>query len=284
MCSSPEKSESFDLSELTRQLRIVSDKVSAIEERSFEFQANQASGSSGQQGQFMSKGSRDTTDPEKTRHSPPFPEGQGAAGPGHVSVTDVPTLERDFEVIKDCLNKIKLPEDLKLIDSKQGIKKEDQGALHIISKNARYVETAMKWLSTQDDTVHPELSHLYTILRAQMQFLQTEYSALVVKGTFDEDTAKIFKCLQKNTLNFRGDALNQLRSAAEISAAKQHQRATSNQWRGSRTSYRGRPDFRYSRGRGRGMYRDPYRQFQGGYIPPQRPTNDNSGVRGHDEI
>ena len=84
----------------------------------------------------------------------------------------------------------------------------------------------------------------------------------MVKGTFDEGTAKIFKCLQKNTLTFRGDALNHLRSAAEISAARAQ----------FTPSVRPRGSFnpRYQRGRGRG---DPYRSYQRPYIPAQRPPN-----------
>ena len=155
------------------------------------------------------------------------------------------------------------------MESKQGIKKEDQGAINIVSRCAKYVETALKWLSSQDEE-NEDMAHLYTVLKAQMQFLQTEYAGLVVKGTFDGETAKIFKCLQKNSLAFRGEALSHLRSAAEISAARgQFNNTQQSGFRG-----RGPSGYRYQRGRGR--QNEPYRQYQRPFnIPAQRSPSAN---------
>ena len=52
------------------------------------------------------------------------------------STTDI---QREYECIKDSLNKIKLPNELKLLDNKSGIKREDQPHLAAVAKSARYL-------------------------------------------------------------------------------------------------------------------------------------------------
>lgn len=85
--------------------------------------------------------------------------------------------QRDFEVIRDSLVKVKLPSDLKLIDSKSGIKRPDQAHLGTISKCARYTENSLKLLASLAERVidrNPELGKLYTVLVAQMNYLQSQ--------------------------------------------------------------------------------------------------------------
>jgi len=228
------------------------------------------------------EGPRGSGQPRSREHSPASANRSGAPVLNHAS--DDESLQRDFEVLKDCLQRVKLPQDCKLVDtiSKQGIKKDDQSTLSVISKGARYVETALKWMSTQDEQTPPNYSDLLTILMAHMQFLSAEYSALVVKGTFDQETAKIFKCLQKNTLSFRGDALQHLRDAAQIGAARaQVTPQNSGNYGNYGNRQRGQGQQNYGRGpprygnRDRGQYRqrDPYRNYY--QQRPAPPSNQN---------
>ena len=63
------------------------------------------------------------------------------------------------------LKRVKLPNDLKLNDSRQGVKRADQQKLNIVSKCARYSETMLKLLSSvQAESVNPgDIQDLITI-------------------------------------------------------------------------------------------------------------------------
>ena len=102
-------------------------------------------------------------------------------------------------LIYPSLQKVRLSQEYKLNDSRQGIARADQTAYNIIAKCARYVETSFKWLSLQSNQNDPELQNLYTIQVAQLAYLQDEFSALLVQGQFDQDTSKLFRTLQKKT-------------------------------------------------------------------------------------
>jgi hypothetical protein len=152
-------------------------------------------------------------------------------------------VQREYECLKDSLVKVKLPNEVKLLENKTGIKREDQPHLLTISKSARYTETCLKLISTfKDNPSVDDISQLYTVLVAHINCLQSEYTSLLVKGQFDKDTASLFKCLERNTTQFTPDSLENLKTAAEITAIKGRVK-TDNSNRG------------YSRGRGYTNYR-----------------------------
>ena len=66
---------------------------------------------------------------------------------------DFTTVEcqEDYQAIKDSVQRIKLPANLKLNESKQGIRRDDQQTLSVIARTARYTETTLKLLSTYDE-------------------------------------------------------------------------------------------------------------------------------------
>ena len=118
-----------------------------------------------------------------------------------------------------------------------------------ITKSARYTETCLKLLASFDETVKSEdLGQLYTVLVAHINFLQSKYAGLVVKGQFDRETATVFKCLQKNTTCFKGDSLDNLKTAVEIAAARDRTHSVRNE----KDNYKPRPWYQ-SRGRGNSM-------------------------------
>ena len=198
-------------------------------------------------------------------------------GPESISPSEV---EREFLQIKDSLNKITLPNECKVFDGKQGIARENQGTLTVISKCARYTESALKQMSVlkvNDQDIN--IQKLYSILFAQINFLQSEYAALLVKSKFDSDTSNLFKCLEKNSSALAGKSLDNLKVAAEITAAKQ--RFDTSQTR----PYFGRGNFR-GRGSGRGFFpRRGYRQYDNfdGFTNYQRPYQRYPNTGNHDQ-
>ena len=87
--------------------------------------------------------------------------------------TSAAGTQRRFEVLRDRLNKVHLPESLRVFDTKAGINKDCQPALQVVSKCARYTETALKWFNkvvTEGDghITEDDLESLFTILHAEI--------------------------------------------------------------------------------------------------------------------
>ena len=183
-------------------------------------------------------------------------------------------VQREYETLADSFKTVKLARELKLRDAKQGLKgADDRAAATTIAKSGRYVETALRWLYVQQpgQISSGDLKQLFTILVAQLNFLQGEHSALVVKGQFDKDTSDLWKCLEGNSSSFTPSALQNLRAAAEITAARQHSSHSQSVNRGHRG---GRGGFRSGRGyRGRG---DVFSHFSSRGFPQHRPQGQAS--------
>ena len=154
-------------------------------------------------------------------------------------------VQRCFDNIKESYARVRIPPQYKVNDSANGIKTECRPVLKVISKSARFAETGLKVLaSIQDSDPSSEgLSELFTIFQAQINFLQAEYSNIVVRSTFDEDTGRIFRQFENNSQALSERSLANIRVAAEISSLQQrHQR-------NQRSSGRGDTGF-FNRGRG----------------------------------
>ena len=192
------------------------------------------------------------------------------------SSSNTAELQRSYEIIRDSLTKVYLPEDLHVYDSKSGISRECQSTLSVLSKCSRYTETALKQLSVivdnpevQRSAVLPDLRKLFTVLQAEVGYLQGEYTGLMVKSKFDDNTTSLFKCFERNQAAFSDQALNHLRCAAEISAISHRQTGRS---RGGRGGFSGR---------GRGSFRQQTDSFQNftREFPTRRWNNPQSSHR-----
>jgi hypothetical protein len=151
-------------------------------------------------------------------------------------------LQEEFVSIKESVSSIRLPPYLKVSDSRQGLKRENQAAYNTVIKCAKYAETSLKILSQlpENDRV---VRDLVVIQSAQIRYLTEELAALLVSGQFDDSTSKIYRTLQRHNSAFSDDqSLGILRSAVELSAAAARMDHPStrgfsrNSWRGN--SYR----------------------------------------------
>lgn len=177
-------------------------------------------------------------------------------------LTRAADIQRDFERLRDSLLRIPVPNNLKVYDNSTGIKQESRNTLRIISKCARYSETALKVLSMiQDEEAFVDTDKLFTCLAAQINFLQSEYANLVVKNTFDEETSRIFKQFENNTGVFNQSSLQNIRIAADLAKSRSvPQRARGGRVRG----FRGQTAFRGNRWDSSFHFRQPMRrEFHG---------------------
>ncbi len=129
------------------------------------------------------------------------------------------------------------------------------------------VETALKVLLSIDPHLHEDteekLGDLLMTLFVLIRYLQDEYAVLMVSGTTNTETSRVFQAFRRNTSAFSQDVIDDLGNAAAVVAAGQVQAPT---WQGynnnNRGGYNNRGRSSWS-GRGRGAYgRGGY---QGGY-------------------
>ncbi|XP_052260746.1 plexin-B1-like [Dreissena polymorpha] len=190
-------------------------------------------------------------------------------------------LQGDFQALRDTLSKVKLPAEVRLNDSRQGIKRADQPLMNVLSKCGRYCETGIQILCTLEagtELDQKTLDNLFLIQHAQIKFLQEEFAALLVGGQFDASTAKIFRSLQKNTSGFDQDSLETLRAAATLSVAGHPSGGAPKDRYTNRRGFSGSGRRRYShgqRGAFNGRSRDVFQSFTNRQFPRRQPREDS---------
>ena len=135
-----------------------------------------------------------------------------------------------FSIRESLLHKVKLPSDHKLQDSgsRKGISAKELSAYNIISRCAKHVETNFRILFTvnSETITTSELQELYISNFSLLRYLQEEYTSLLVSGTFDENTAKSFRLLQRNESSFKADTIDKLEKTIIIASARSNQQQT----------------------------------------------------------
>jgi hypothetical protein len=143
---------------------------------------------------------------------------------GHNAQASAAEVQRSYEQVKDGLNKVKLPDELKIYHKQQGIKADCQQAYSVVSKCAGYNESTAKWIAEKtaslgEDGINlssEDLQDLFTITYAQASYLRGEYASLLVRGMTDEATAKIFNLFERNPTYFSDQTMKHLTNAAEL--------------------------------------------------------------------
>ena len=105
----------------------------------------------------------------------------------------------------------------------------------MISKCGQYIETALKWLGTQEpqQSTRHDLATLHTIVLANLWYLQGEYQVLLVNSQFDNSTVQISRVFQDGEYaGFDDNPHANLRAAVEITALRGRLQYT-NQRRGN---------------------------------------------------
>ena len=194
--------------------------------------------------------------------------GQGGGGNGSPESTNPevvgPELQATARQIQQKYQSVPLEPNLKLHDSRQGIAgQENTKILNLLSKCGRFTETCLKVLKKQEsESVDTEgTAELFTLFAAQIAFLQDEFGCLFVATLGDSQTAKLYRALRRNTSSLPPDAIEDLRAAAQVSAALPQQQVQQFQrgrgFRSSRGGFRGDRGGRRPRG-SRGFFRNSY--------------------------
>lgn len=214
----------------------------------------------------------------------------GGSDSGVQPTCDPVAVQELFKIIQDSVIRVRLPTDLKLHDS-GSVKKKCQPVYNVVRRCARYTETILKIfahvsLDKADAVTVAAIQDIYTCLTAEINFLQEEYTAILVQGRFGEEAADVFHDLQKNTSLFTEDRLPIVKTAIELA----NLRSIHNQGpqrggfdrqgtRGSFGYYRGRggPQFRsYDRDMRPNRGRDVFGSMASRSIPRDNQSHNNS--------
>ena len=102
----------------------------------------------------------------------------------------------------------------------------------------------MKLISQSKEGEQLDLEPIILSLHANINYLQDEYAALLVKGKFDDSTAQFFRSLQKANSGFDSQSINNVKIAAELTSIL----ARSTNYRGNyRQVYRGNQSNNFNR-------------------------------------
>ena len=111
-----------------------------------------------------------------------------------------------------------MPKELKVEDSRQGVRRGEQGRIVTIGKCARYAETSLKLLSTinEDHVTAGDLNDLIVINVAMLRYLQEEHALVHVNGSFGDGVERIYRNFRRNTSVFPPDVMRQNLEDADV--------------------------------------------------------------------
>ncbi len=195
-------------------------------------------------------------------------------------------LKNEFKVVRDAVTKNKLPNDLKLHDTCQGIQAKDRELAAILSKFGRFTETNLKLIAdfNSHKTGIPEeaqdmIRGLCVSFCAQLKYCQDEYAGVVVSGQFGGETKQVFRVLQRNTSAFNDDSLQTLKTAVALTGNLGRAQGERKPDWCSRNQWHGNWHGQHRRGRGFQFAQGDNRQFPqqpGCHMPFQREPDNES--------
>lgn len=114
---------------------------------------------------------------------------------------DCANIQQEFLVIRDAIQRVKLPNDLKLDESSPGVQNKDRPRRNVLARCAKYAETSLKLLSTlkAGQVSEGDLQDLITISMAQVRYLQEEQAMILVNNNFGEVVEKTYRNFRRNT-------------------------------------------------------------------------------------
>ena len=130
-------------------------------------------------------------------------------------------VQDEFTAIKDKVSSVKLPPELRVGNSKVGIRREDQLTANIIVNSARYVETTVKLLwNLENGASKEDLIEIFNVQKAHIDYLRQEHSGLVVTGQFGQKTSQLFRNLSRGTSKLDNKDLNTLLKAVQLTGTE----------------------------------------------------------------
>ena len=193
--------------------------------------------------------------------SPTTPTQQGAAEDS----------EALYSVVRDAVSKITLTKDFEVCALKKNIKRQDHLAVDVIGKCGGYSATILKVLSAFNpgmDSMDEFVNYMYHIAIAQTRYLQSKYASMSIKGSFDEQTSRMFDMLDNNALRLNDQSYRHLETAARLASIRPPQPIQQGRQQGNYN----RPFIRNNHN----QKQDVFSGFAHKQFPPKKPYQQNS--------
>ena len=224
--------------------------------------------------------SRQNVDIEQEAHSHSRVQAEPCPiAPGQQNVpADADAVFDQYDMIRDSVSRTKLNPCWTFKRERSGIKREDQKHFNTICKCATIAETQMKLLcSVSTETVtNQQLDDLFVTAYAQNLYLREELANLYIKADYGDNTARMYKSLQKGQI-FCPQKVEVLKSAVQL-ASMQQQPNQQGQGRGFQRQFNNRRrngGDNYRRENGRKDYYQSYSGYTNRQMPPRRANQEN---------
>ena len=161
----------------------------------------------------------------------PLSDSHSQSGNSGFQLIQMEELQPEYHAIADSLARHRLSGDLHFQGSKCGVKASAKPTANAVTASVRYVKTCLKLAvniqASCKDNINPEkeVGELVVCLLAHLQYLQEEFTNVLVAGKFGDTTQGIFHQLQQNTSAFTPSTIENIKSAIALSTA-QHQQQT----------------------------------------------------------
>ena len=123
---------------------------------------------------------------------------QGAQGKNPISSD----FQGDFKSLKDSYQTADISLEYKLHADRAGVKREDRTLVKLVASFAECLETLLCIIAADEDNIDLLKEKVYVTVVAQQKFLQVEYAAILINSSFDLNTARYFKQLQRTHHHF----------------------------------------------------------------------------------
>ena len=133
-----------------------------------------------------------------------------------------PDYRSQYEVIRGSVSNVVLEADFMLNENRAGISANDREQAVVLARNGKFVETQLRLMQELQDnyadqaTVAVILDKLHLVQKAQMRYMQEEYSCLQVGGQFGQQTKSIFKAIRRQTTAYTPALIEDIKTAVNV--------------------------------------------------------------------
>ena len=126
-------------------------------------------------------------------------------GPRQGPTPTQPDFRSQYEAIKNSVNNIVLEPDFVLNENRSGISANDSEQAAILARNGKFIETQLRLMQELQESFSDQnkvaviLDKIHVVQKAQMQYVQEEYSGLQIAGQFGPQAKSVFKSIRCQT-------------------------------------------------------------------------------------
>ena len=133
-----------------------------------------------------------------------------------------PDLRSQYEAIKSSVSSVILDTDFMLNENRSRIASSDREQAAVLARNGKFIETQLRLMQQLQDNYFDQskvatiLDRIHTVQKAQMRYIQEEYSSLQIGGQFGQQTKSIFKSIRRQTTVYTPALIDDIKIAVNL--------------------------------------------------------------------